>query len=235
MAPQTPTERPTRSPVVAPVFLVPTRASVEETSTEVSVAPTLVAPTSQSVTAVPTTNTDIQPNVHAMQTALAVAAAKALAKATPNVDHDVPLSVGDSLNESSIEIHNVSVDYDVFDQSQKGMLIHIEVSGIGYLNQKLNMGAYFHYANGDRLVSSDKQYMDSAGNVAVFKDFMPTHYKWKYDNFVLFVPYRAFNIDGQTEIVVDLEFTAQVYDYSVKKSIDGANYSVEMTYRHKPS
>jgi hypothetical protein len=87
------------------------------------------------------------------------------------------------------KINSVWVDHNVFDKNIKGMRIHVKFDVSNYRDAKCIASAYFEYANGEMLKSSDGRYQVSNGQVAVGQEFTPPYVSTTYNDLILFMPY----------------------------------------------
>ncbi|HKS29952.1 MAG TPA: hypothetical protein VJS44_19170 [Pyrinomonadaceae bacterium] len=101
-------------------------------------------------------------------------------------------------------VHNVSVN------GRKGMRIHAKFTVRYGLDVPCRMIAYFYFADGRPLKSSDRNYTTVDGNVSASVRFTPAYDPAVYNDLQLFIPYEALNMEAGDEY--DLKFYLGLYD-----------------------
>lgn len=97
----------------------------------------------------------------------------------------------------------------------KGMIIHAVVAVQNAQNDRCQMRVGFFYDNGTALSGNQTGFKSSTGKVVAYKDFTPPYPKTEYNDFQVFVPYTALNMDaGQSK----LKFQMFMYDYQSDKT-----------------
>jgi hypothetical protein len=90
--------------------------------------------------------------------------------------------------------------YDVYVNQQKGMIIHIDFNIHELQGRLANVAAYFFYRCDTSnvicqpLKANLDNYRSPVGQVVVSQDFTPKSSSETYNDFQLFIPYRALNI-----------------------------------------
>lgn len=105
------------------------------------------------------------------------------------VVHKIKLSqTGDTRPHATID--SLWVDYNVYQDNQKGMKIHVKFSNDNLQGKTGKVIAYFYSQNGSALVSdNNNSYETVSGKVACGEDFTPKYNNSMYEDFVLFMPY----------------------------------------------
>lgn len=93
------------------------------------------------------------------------------------------------------QVENVWVDYDVTENNQFGMRIHLQFSIWGYKDMACMAVAYFHYNSGAPLRDLNGAYADAEGNVASWNSFRPGYDDTDYSDWIIFIPYDEFHLD----------------------------------------
>lgn len=100
-----------------------------------------------------------------------------------------------------------------------GLKLHINFV-IQDANCPCQINAWFYNdADGTRLNGSYPAYTDVGGKVAIWKDFTPNVNPAPYNDFTLWIPMRALNLQMKSGAVFNLRFKLGVYDTGKKRSI----------------
>ncbi|MBI1258588.1 MAG: hypothetical protein GC204_14060, partial [Chloroflexi bacterium] len=84
------------------------------------------------------------------------------------------------------EIQNTWVDYDVVQNNEMGMRIHVAFDVSNLRDQIASANVYFYYAAGEPLKDFDGLYNTTDGYIATHRDFSPPYIKATYSDFSLF-------------------------------------------------
>ena len=113
---------------------------------------------------------------------------------------------GAPANSISATFKNLTVDFDVYENSQKGMRIHTKFSVKNMKSTEGFVAIYFEKKNGDRLKSSNSDYRSSSGQLAVYKAITPGYDESDYNDLVLFIPYSVFDLPaGKNDLKMDVD------------------------------
>ncbi len=104
----------------------------------------------------------------------------------------VPSSSSQSLPEQGA-FQDISLEFNVVQFEQKGMRIHAKFTVDGLKGVPSQAEAYFYYADGTKLMSNTTGYKTPGGQASTWATFTPGYDSTKYDDFVLFMPYSAFD------------------------------------------
>jgi hypothetical protein len=97
------------------------------------------------------------------------------------------------------------------------MRIHIKFRIKGALSTPCKMMAYFYDDENEPLESGDDpKYRTTKGKVYAGQDFTPSLNDAVYNDFQLYVPYEALNLDTEPGSEYDLKYFLQIYDESTK-------------------
>ncbi len=99
------------------------------------------------------------------------------------------------------------VDYDVMNNGEKGMLLHLKFTAYEMKDMDAMAAVYFLYNNakGGLLMDKNKKYNSAAGEVAVYKEVKPAYDPAVYDDLQIFVPYNELDLDpGTYELTMDV-------------------------------
>ena len=104
----------------------------------------------------------------------------------------------------------VWVEHNIQRDGRTGMLIHSHFVIQGARQDKCQLSAYFHYANGDILKNFDDDYGTGDGQVSVWEDFTPQYDQTEIEDFTLFLPYDELHMaQGHHELKFDLQIHHQ--------------------------
>lgn len=113
-------------------------------------------------------------------------------------------------------VHNVWLEYNVVKGGEKGMEIHADISAYGVKSNKIRLQAYFYDENKDKLMGGVSGYKTKSGHVCVFKSSTSTYDNCRWEDFVLFIPYRAIPMEAGDH---DYYVKVTMYDMTQKKFI----------------
>ena len=98
------------------------------------------------------------------------------------------------------------VDYDVYENNQKGMKVHAKFSVSGMKNVEGYLAVYFETKAGERLKSDVTGYKSTSGQLAAYKTITPGFDQTDYNDLVVFIPYSAFNLTtGKHDLKMDAD------------------------------
>jgi len=118
---------------------------------------------------------------------------------------------GGEIRPKSGKIESVNVDHNVFEDSKKGMRIHIHFSTQNMLNFEGEVGVYFYNSNGNPLIDKNGSHKTSDGKIAVSERFKPTYENSEYSDFTIFMPYEEIELSPGK---YDLKFHCVIWDLS---------------------
>lgn len=101
---------------------------------------------------------------------------------------------------------NLWVDYDVTENGQKGMRVHVKCRLMELKNIDCYLALYFEKKNGDKLFGTKTEYRSTTGQLAVYKALKPLYDEAVYDDLQLFLPYSEFKLSkGRHDLKLDAE------------------------------
>ncbi len=165
--------------------------------------PTPISPTAA---ALPPTSTAIPPTF-----------TPAPATETPTVVSPPPTPSNPSFA-ASASIQDVTVDHNITQFGQNGMLIHIKFSVDGMKDTKGRVMAYFFNDAGQKLTSQDSKdlsadglfkYQAADGQLIAWDYFTPVYDSAQFNDFQLFLPYAAVELPSGT---YNLKFRVELVD-----------------------
>ena len=93
-------------------------------------------------------------------------------------------------------VKNVWVEHNKFSGLVKGMRIHFDFETYNMRGRTGECGAYFFFANGQKLMDYNYQYRALDGQVCVCTNFTPGYDNTSYNDVQLFMPYSELHING---------------------------------------
>lgn len=100
------------------------------------------------------------------------------------------------------------VDYDITEEGQKGMRIHIKFTAYDMLNMDAYMAIYFEFndEDGGRLKDKNKKFYSTAGDVALYQSIKPAYNPAVYEDLKLFMPYSELDLEpGTYDLSMDVK------------------------------
>ena len=98
------------------------------------------------------------------------------------------------------------IDFDVYENSQKGMKIHAKFSVSSMKNIEGFLACYFEKKDGTRLTTTNSTYRSKTGQLAVYKSITPAYDQADYNDISMFIPYSAFDLSpGRNDLKIDAD------------------------------
>ena len=98
------------------------------------------------------------------------------------------------------------VDFDVYENNQKGMRIHTKFSIENMKGTDGYLALYFEMKDGERLKSSTTGYKSTTGQLAVYALITPAYDKTDYNDLTAFIPYSVFDVPlGKNDLKIDAD------------------------------
>lgn len=129
--------------------------------------------------------------------------------------------ISQSARQPTASIEKVSVDYNVYENGQKGMRIHVKFH-VNYMLQKEGKLIAYFYDGYSALKDCNNEYCTIEGNVCCSKVFTPSYENSSYNDFVLFMPNNDLHLNQSK---YDLKFIVQIYDISSMKFLAKSDYT----------
>ena len=83
------------------------------------------------------------------------------------------ISVGSWGQTTSATIKKIWVEYDVYQDGEKGMDIHVNFSVSGMLHKQGTCNVWFYYSDETKLKDKNDKYATTAGTVSTWEDYKP--------------------------------------------------------------
>jgi len=110
--------------------------------------------------------------------------------------------------EPSAVFDSIWVDYDITENSTRGMRIHLQFSTYGMKDMDAYVAIYFEY-NDDLagfLKDKNQKFTSTEGDVAVYKSIKPAYDPAVYKDLQLFMPYEELDLEpGMYDLTMDIK------------------------------
>ena len=104
------------------------------------------------------------------------------------------------------KFENMWVDYDITENGEKGMRIHVKFTMANMKDVDSYLAIYFSKKNGDKLTNTNSSYSSKSGQLAVYKSLKPGYDDAVYNDTQIFMPYDQFNLEtGRSDLTMDLD------------------------------
>ncbi|NJP03673.1 hypothetical protein HC823_00040 [Candidatus Gracilibacteria bacterium] len=113
--------------------------------------------------------------------------------------------------QTSAKIEKVWIDYDVYENYQKGMRIHLKFSVDDMLNKKGSCVAWFYFSDGTKLKDYNGRYKTSNGHVSTSENYKPGYTSSTYNDFKIFMPYDELHLAAGS---YSLKFDIGIFDHN---------------------
>lgn len=100
------------------------------------------------------------------------------------------------------------IDYDVYENSVKGMKIHVRFTAYEMLNMDAYVAIYFKRDDESEtwLMDKNSKYNSTDGYVAVYKSIKPQYNPAVYDDLEVFMPYSELDLEpGEYDLAMDVK------------------------------
>ena len=142
--------------------------------------------------------------------------------------HRTPVPTTDTPNAvPKARIQEVRVDYNQYQDSVKGMRIHVKFNVDNFKDTKGRVVAYFYKENGDALKDTNGSYKTTSGTVSASGNFQPKEVNSVYNDFKLFFPYKELHIARGKH---KLKFFIQIFNSDTWAALSDASDWVHFTY-----
>lgn len=91
-------------------------------------------------------------------------------------------------------IDNIWSEYDIWQNSQMGMVIHVKFRIGGLRGVPCNAVAYFAFSDGQQLDDYDGLYTTTDGQVSAARNFTPSYDEANFENLQIFIPYNQLHM-----------------------------------------
>jgi hypothetical protein len=117
--------------------------------------------------------------------------------------------LADGVQAQEARLDKIWVDFDVYRQNQKGMLIHLKFTVIRMKNVDASVRIMFkNKANDEFLPDRNRSYYTNTGYVAVFRTLQIDYDPGYYDDLQIFMPYEELDLSpfpGRYELSMDVD------------------------------
>ena len=125
---------------------------------------------------------------------------------TPTVSASPEDSPTTNSSGASADVDRVWVDYNVTQKGKKGMRIHVKFTVHKMKGVDSFLAIYFEKADGEKLLTNNKEYRSKDGQVATFQSLAPAYPDTVYEDEQLFIPYTEFSLDsGKYNLKMDID------------------------------
>ncbi len=112
----------------------------------------------------------------------------------------------DTDSDAKITFDDMWVDYDVTQNGEKGMLIHLKFSANNMKGVDAYAAIYFEKKNGDAIQGKTSTYRSKNGQLAVYKSIKPAYDDADYKDLQLFMPYSQIDVGtGKVDLKMDAD------------------------------
>lgn len=144
--------------------------------------------------------------------------------------HRTPVRTTDTPNAAPKSyILKVWVDHNQYQDSVKGMRIHVKFNVHNFKDGSGRVVAYFHKKNGDPLKDTNGRYKTTSGDVSTVGEFEPRDVNTTYNDFKLFFPYQELHMASGKH---NLKFQIRIFkfDSGTWDALSAASDWVHFTY-----
>ncbi len=123
-------------------------------------------------------------------------------------EYTKPGSPADAVSEhkADVNLDKLWIDYDVTEDGEKGMRIHVNFSISNMKNVDGYVAIYFEKKNGEKILSDHSGYKSKSGQLAVYRSIKPAYDETTYSDLQLFMPYSKINIPkGRHDLKMDVD------------------------------
>lgn len=104
------------------------------------------------------------------------------------------------------KVDRVWIDYDITEEGQFGMRIHVKFSATNMKGIDSYLAVYFEKEDGTRLTSSDNKFQSKAGDVAAYRSLKPGYEPTVYNDLTVFIPYSELHLGvGEHNLKMDID------------------------------
>ena len=124
-------------------------------------------------------------------------------------------------------VEKIWVDHDQYQDSVKGMKIHVKFNVHNFKDTKGQVVAYFYKENGDPLKDANENYNTTGGNVSASRNFQPKYINSSYDDFTFFIPYKELHLARGKH---NLKFFIRIFNSDTWDALSDSSDWVHFTY-----
>ena len=135
--------------------------------------------------------------------------------------HKTPIRATNTPNAApKSHIFKIWVDHNQYQDSVKGMRIHVKFDVDNFKDTKGRVVAYFYTKNGDPLKDTNRSYNTTSGNVSTGSNFQSRYVNAIYEDFKLFMPYQELHLARGKH---NLKFQIKIFKFNNSGSWDALN------------
>jgi hypothetical protein len=151
------------------------------------------------------------PPTLSLQTAVPPSATPEFVDIPPTVFIPTPTFSGTGANYPAANLQNVWVDYDVTENNQQGMRIHLNFTIDNLQGVQCQAVAFFYYSTGEMLKDFNNTYSSVNGQVSIGQYFTPAYVNTVFNDLTLFMPYSELHMEPGS---YNLAFQVLLFDIS---------------------
>jgi hypothetical protein len=107
---------------------------------------------------------------------------------------------------ASVSVDKVWVDYNVYQDGAKGMLIHVKFDVANALGEICRCVAYFYKVDGSKLKDTNNRFCTDDGQVSTSEFFSPGYASTYYGDFSFFMPISELHVNSKNDLYFELVF-----------------------------
>ncbi|MCW5961261.1 MAG: hypothetical protein KIS76_13940 [Pyrinomonadaceae bacterium] len=140
-----------------------------------------------------------------------VALINAIRLNSPRLSTPTPTPARNTSKVPAVTFEKLWVDYDVTEDDEKGMRVHVKFTVSNMLNVPGYVAVYFETKGGDPLTSSNPKYSVD-GQLVAFRRIAPAYDPAVYSDYAVFIPYREFTLPyGDHNLRVDADLVTDKF------------------------
>jgi hypothetical protein len=89
---------------------------------------------------------------------------------------------------------NMWIDYNVTENGEKGMRIHVKFTALNLKDVDCYLAVYFEKKNGQKIDGTSQEYRSKSGQLAVYRSLKPAYKEAVYEDLTLFMPYKEIKL-----------------------------------------
>ena len=139
-----------------------------------------------------------------------------------------PVRTTDTPNAApEVRVEKIWVDHNQYQDSLKGMRIHVKFDVDNFKDTPGRVVAYFYKKNGDPLKDTNEKYNTTVGTVSTSRNFQPRYVNSVYNDFKLFIPYKELHMARGKH---NLKFRIRIFNSGTWDVLSDASDWVHFTY-----
>ncbi len=115
-------------------------------------------------------------------------------------------TTSNSSYQADAKFEDLWVDYDVYENGEKGMRIHVKFRVYNMKDVDCYLATYIQKKNGEKMYGTRSQYRSKSGQLAVYYLLTPGYTEAVYSDAKLFLPYNELNLaSGRWDLKLDAD------------------------------